>query len=61
MLAVAIGVEVVSAVLAWRDMAARDAKTLRGSTTFWRWFMVMNPGNSIAYWLIGRRRGSPPA
>jgi len=54
-LAIVVPLEVVSAVFAWRDLRQRGAAELRGSKRFWRLFIVANPGNSILYWLIGRR------
>lgn len=55
MFAVVVLLEVVSAVLARHDLAHRDESELRGSKKFWRVFVVMNPGNSVLYWLLGRR------
>jgi hypothetical protein len=54
LLAVA-GVQAVSALVAWRDVSARPDSDVRGSKTFWRVFVLMNPGNSLAYWIVGRR------
>jgi hypothetical protein len=50
--------ELVSAVLAWRDLAGRGDCEVRGSKTVWRALIVTNPGNSLAYWLAGRRRSA---
>lgn len=54
--AVLVVVEVVSAVLAWRDLAGRTDDKVRGSKKLWRTVIRMNPGNSFAYWAFGRRR-----
>jgi hypothetical protein len=54
-LAIVVPLEIVSAALAWRDLAHRDDRDLRGSKRFWRLFVVINPGNSVVYWLLGRR------
>lgn len=56
---VVVPVEVVSCVLAWRDLARRSPDQVRGNKTAWRVFITMNPGNSIFYWLFGRARSSP--
>jgi hypothetical protein len=48
-------VEVVSAALAWRDLARRSDDQVRGKKNIWRVFITINPGNSLAYWAIGRR------
>jgi len=48
-------VQVVSALAAWRDLSARPDNRVRGNKKFWRVFVVLNPGNSLAYWLVGRR------
>ncbi len=48
-------VQVSSAVLAWRDMARRSDEQIRGNRKFWRVFVLLNPGNSLIYWLLARR------
>ncbi len=53
--AVIVPVQITLAVLAWRDMARRTDDQVRGPKRFWRVFVAINPGNSVAYWLIGRR------
>jgi hypothetical protein len=50
-----VGVQVVSALVAWRDLSGRPDSDVRGSKKFWRVFVLMNPGNSLAYWIVGRR------
>jgi hypothetical protein len=50
-----VAAEVVSATLAWRDLARRSDDDVRGKKMVWRVLMTMNPGNSIAYWIFGRR------
>ncbi len=54
-LGLAIAAQTASAVLAWRDLARRTNDQVRGSKNLWRLIVTINPGNSIAYWLIGRR------
>jgi hypothetical protein len=49
-------IELVAATLAWRDLARRDDGQVRGSKSLWRLFISMNPGNSVFYWALGRRR-----
>ena len=46
--------QVISAVLAWRDLGSRSNDQVRGSKKAWRVFIVLNPGNSFAYWILGR-------
>ncbi len=47
-------VQVISAVLAWRDLGSRSNDEVRGSKKMWRVFIALNPGNSLAYWIFGR-------
>ena len=49
--------EVGLAALTWRDIRRRPAEEIRGSKLFWRIISTINPGNSVAYWLVGRRYG----
>ena len=49
--------EVGLAALTWRDIRRRPAEQIRGSKLFWRIISTINPGNSVAYWLVGRRYG----
>jgi hypothetical protein len=53
--AIIIPIQVVLAALAWRDLAARTDDQVRGAKKFWRIFVSINPGNSVLYWLFGRR------
>jgi hypothetical protein len=50
-----VGVDVVSAALAWRDLRRRNDDQVRGNKRAWRALIVLNPGNSFAYWIFGRR------
>ncbi len=45
----------VSGSMAWRDLNRRSPGQVRGSKRFWRVLIAMNPGNSLLYWLFGRR------
>lgn len=51
-----VSVQVVSALLARRDLAARTEGEVRGSKRFWKVFVLLNPGNSLVYWVFGRRQ-----
>jgi hypothetical protein len=55
LLAIIVPVEVLLAVLAWRDLAGRTEDEVRGNKTLWRVFLSINPGNAVIYWLFGRR------
>jgi hypothetical protein len=55
-LAVIVPIQVVLAALAWRDLARRTDEQVRGKKGFWKVFVSLNPGNSVVYWLVGRRR-----
>jgi hypothetical protein len=55
MLAIVVLVEVVSATLAWRDLARRSHDQVRGKKNIWRAFITVHPGNSLVYWAVGRR------
>jgi hypothetical protein len=37
------------------DLARRPDDQVRGRKNLWRFIVTINPGNSIAYWLLGRR------
>ena len=54
-IAAVVVVEAISAALAYRDLARRPAESVRGPKRLWRIVMAVNPGNSIAYWIAGRR------
>jgi hypothetical protein len=54
-LAILVGLEVVSAAFAMRDLANRTDEQVRGNKLLWRVFIGINPGNSIVYWFAGRR------
>jgi hypothetical protein len=50
-----VAAEVGLAVLAWRDLSAREDDAVRGSKNLWRALIIANPGNSMLYWALGRR------
>jgi len=45
----------VAAVTDRPDLAGRSDDRVRGKKNVWRAFMLLNPGNSVFYWLCGRR------
>ncbi len=51
-----VAVQAVSAAFAFRDLARRSDEEIRGPKLLWRIIIGINPGNSLAYWLLGRRR-----
>ena len=51
-----VAVEATAAALAYRDLARRGDDEVRGRKLLWRIFIGLNPGNSLVYWLFGRRR-----
>jgi hypothetical protein len=55
LVAIVVPIEILLAVLAWRDLRRRTDDQVRGSKRMWRWFIAVNPGNSMVYWLVGRR------
>ncbi|PZS16033.1 MAG: hypothetical protein DLM60_16060 [Pseudonocardiales bacterium] len=54
-LLVIVVLEVVSAAMAWRDLARRSDDQMRGKKKVWRAFVTIHPGNSLVYWVVGRR------
>lgn len=44
-----------SGAAAWRDLNRRTPAQVRGSKRFWRVALALNPGNSLLYWIAGRR------
>jgi len=50
-----VAAAVVSGTLALRDLNRRPPDRVRGSKRFWRVLIALNPGNSLLYWLLGRR------
>jgi hypothetical protein len=51
----AIGHITVTA-LTWRDIKRRPTEQIRGGKLVWRVLTALNTGNSVVYWLLGRRR-----
>ncbi|HEX3224046.1 MAG TPA: hypothetical protein VHR35_15905 [Nocardioides sp.] len=52
---VVVAVQAVSAAFAFRDLARRTDEQVRGPKLLWRILIGINPGNSLAYWVLGRR------
>ncbi|MDA8063757.1 MAG: hypothetical protein M0T80_15245 [Actinomycetota bacterium] len=50
--------DLLAGALAWRDLSQRQPAALRGPKVLWRALILANPGNSVLYWTIGRRRAS---
>jgi hypothetical protein len=50
-----VALEAVSAAFAFRDLARRQDDQVRGPKLLWRILIGMNPGNSLLYWIAGRR------
>ena len=55
LIAIVVPIQVFLAVLAWRDLTHRSDDRVRGKKIVWRVFVLLNPGNSLIYWLVGRR------
>jgi hypothetical protein len=47
---------VIVTALTWRDIGRRRDDQIRGSKRMWRIFSAAQMGNSLIYWLVGRRR-----
>ena len=50
-----VAVAVVSCASAWRELARRSDGEVRGPKIVWRLIISVNPGNSLFYWLFGRK------
>jgi hypothetical protein len=55
LLAGVVAAELVAAWLAWRDLRGRSEEQIRGTKVMWRAAILANPGNSLVYWILGRR------
>jgi hypothetical protein len=54
-LTVLVVLHIVMTAITLRDLSRRSDAELRGPRWFWRLFTPLNTGNSVLYWLIGRR------
>jgi hypothetical protein len=61
-LLVALVVHVIVARFTLRDLRRRPAPAVRGPKRLWRVWATLNTTGSLAYWLVGRRKGvtAPP-
>jgi hypothetical protein len=55
-LAALVAAHLVVTALTWRDIKDRADDEIRGSKRFWRIASAAQMGNSLAYWLFGRKR-----
>jgi hypothetical protein len=55
---IAVVLNAIIASFTWRDLRRRPADLVRGPKFFWRVWSSLNTTGSVAYWLVGRRRGS---
>jgi hypothetical protein len=54
-----IGLVHIALVIAtWRDLRNRMDTQIRGTKRLWRVWSAANTLGSVAYWLVGRRRGT---
>ena len=51
-------VHIIVTAFTLRDLSQRTDTQVRGPRWFWRVFTPLNLGNSLVYWLIGRKSGS---
>jgi hypothetical protein len=58
LLTIIVPIQAIFALAAWRDLARRTDDQVLGRRSLWRAIILLNPGNSLFYWLIGRR-GAP--
>ncbi len=50
-------VHVIVARFTLRDLRRRPASAVRGPKRLWRIWAMVNTTGSLAYWLVGRRKG----
>jgi hypothetical protein len=60
LLLVVLVVHVIVARFTLRDLRRRPESAVRGPKRLWRVWATLNTTGSLAYWLIGRRRGTTP-
>jgi hypothetical protein len=54
-----VGYIIVTA-FTWRDIRRRPSSDIRGDKRVWFVLTALNAGNSVAYWICGRRRRRTP-
>jgi hypothetical protein len=57
LLVVVLLVHLIVARFTLRDLRRRPAAAVRGPKRLWRVWATTNTSGSVAYWLVGRRRG----
>ncbi|HEX4434423.1 MAG TPA: hypothetical protein VH012_06320 [Acidimicrobiales bacterium] len=57
LLVVVLVVHLILARFTLRDLRRRPAAAVRGPKRLWRVWAATNTSGSVAYWLVGRRRG----
>jgi hypothetical protein len=57
-LIVVLVVHLILARFTLRDLRRRPAAAVRGPKRLWRVWATTNTSGSVAYWLVGRRRGA---
>jgi hypothetical protein len=57
LLVVVLVVHLILARFTVRDLRRRPAAAVRGPKRLWRVWAATNTTGSVAYWLVGRRRG----
>lgn len=53
----AVAVQAVIAAVTLRDIRKRPAAAIRGPKPLWRLLGTANTTGSLAYWIVGRKRG----
>jgi hypothetical protein len=59
-IAAILAVHTAVTAFTWRDIRNRPVDQIRGSKRLWRVMSAANSTNSIAYFLVGRKRVRPP-
>jgi hypothetical protein len=55
LLSIIVPIQAILAIAAWRDLSRRTDDQVRGRKNLWRALLLLNPGNSLIYWLFARR------
>jgi hypothetical protein len=53
-----VSLHIIVTAVTLRDLSQRTDTQVRGPSWFWRLFTPLQMGNSVAYWLVGRKSGS---
>jgi hypothetical protein len=54
-LIVLVILHIIVTAVTLRDLGKRTEAQVRGSRWFWRVFTPLQMGNSVVYWLVGRK------